>query len=345
MRSLVVGLIAAREMLTAPVLAFAVSLLAALPAGSQTDSFLDAFQSLERPSASERLLSALPADQLNGLYRTALMNPVSHLSQVPKYDPTGVIGFCFGRAMAAHLTARQGFHINPSSIYKLFIVGDMRSNPRTPEWRFHVTTIVPVYGGGQVRWVAIDPIMSAPMTAAQWMRAVRDGWDRWHGVAGGKARFFLTPASAVLPDIRVLPEPESGQHLIELNFVPEENGLQPSALWANALQTTETVYALDEAQAARFFLVTSSLSSTRFDFDGIQINSDYITYNSYFAELLQTFTVGVATEAATLVPLKTSFRPKSMRSSVNVKSPLGFNLAPFSSATKKIEIKHETDSL
>lgn len=308
-------------------------LFSAIAMGSaQAAELLDVFQTLERPSAAEKLISALPAGQLSSLYRMTYNNPVSTLNQVAIYDPTGIIGFCFGRAMAAHLTARQSFHLNPSSIYKLFIVGDLRSNPSQPEWRFHVTTILPVYGNGQVQWVAIDPIMSTPLTVAQWIQSVRAGWDAWHGTPGGKAHFYLVPASAVLPDIRSLPSPESGRHLIELNFDPRAHGIQPNALWANALQTSEPIHVLSEAQAAQYFLVTYENAPTGFDFDGIQINSDYIAYNGYFADLLRTFTSSRSRQksaAAPLTPLKMKFDPVSERLLLRTsETPLGFNLAP-----------------
>lgn len=236
--------------------------------------------------------------QLKSLYRDAIQNPVATLDRVEGYDPDGIIGFCFGRAMAAHLLARR-MGLSPESIRKLFIVGDLRSDPEKPEWRFHVTTVV---RGPDNRWYAIDPIMFhgsyAPLTVAAWIKNVRQGWDSWHG-GPAKAKLYLTPADAVLPDITTLPEPEDGSKLNQLNFDPVAHGILPSkeSLARFGIPvTTETIHELDTTLAHDYFLTTDESVETRFDFIGISINGEPIPYRGYFTDLIASLKGDVPTE-------------------------------------------------
>jgi len=300
---------------------------------AQKSSMLTSYTELSTTQPAETTLAALPGDQLAVLYQTTLVNPVSHFSQLTKYDPTGIVGFCFGRAMTAHLTARKEFHVKPTAIYKLFVIGDLRSVAAKPEWRFHVTTILPVGTGGRTKWMAIDPIMRQPLSVAEWMTKVRRGWDSWHGTAGGKARFFLVSNEAILPDIRILPEPETGERIIELNFVPETAGIRSSEEWATTLGTNDTIYALSETEMNRFFLVADSKSpKTMFSFSGIKINDQYIPYNNYFADLLATFTVKRVAPSQPLMSfgdvMMTAPAPDPAAESLDSSpAPMGFDLS------------------
>ncbi len=69
-------------------------------------------------------------------------NPIGSCSL--NYEPGGVkIGFCFGRAIIAHIEAlRYGVH--PSSIKKIWVVGDMQ------EWGHHVATMIKTESGWKV---------------------------------------------------------------------------------------------------------------------------------------------------------------------------------------------------
>ena len=92
------------------------------------------------------------AGQIAQLYAGLVRNPVSRLERLDEYDPSGAIGFCYGRAMSAQLMASR-LGLETKSIRKLFIVGDLRSNPAKRDWRFHVTTIVRNDRG---EWIALD---------------------------------------------------------------------------------------------------------------------------------------------------------------------------------------------
>ena len=91
------------------------------------------FRSLQTPKAGSSLRSSLSINQTHELYRDTLQNPVTRLEALSPYDPTGFIGFCFGRAMAAQLHARKQQKLDPKVIFKLFVIGDLRANPEKPE--------------------------------------------------------------------------------------------------------------------------------------------------------------------------------------------------------------------
>ncbi len=249
----------------------------------------DAYQEIfrpERPGGRPTLSSR----ERRALYQATVENPVAALdpARVAQYDPQGIIGFCFGRAMTAQLGARK-LGLALPSLRKLFIVGALCAGctkpEDAPEWRFHVTMLVRGAGG---QWYAIDPIMYesgayVPLTMERWIERVRAGWDRYHGGAP-RAKLYLAPPDAVMPDLTSLPSPETGTHLIELNFVPEEHGLRADT----SLVRGEKIYVLDDSASDRYFLTTSEPAGDRFQFLDISINGDRISYNGYFADLLKT---------------------------------------------------------
>lgn len=251
---------------------------------------LKQFEQLSLHKPSEVTKTHLSKSEIASLYRKTLHNPISELtdSNTMKYDPDGIIGFCFGRAMSAHLTARQSHQLDSKSIFKLFIVGDLRSNSEKPEWRFHVTTVVPSLNGNKKSWVAIDPIFGKPLLVGDWIKEVKKGWDSYHKDSKGKARLYLVSANAVLPDIRLMPEPESGEHLIELNFDNNKHGIKTSQIWSNRFQTNEPIFSLTSDQEKKYFLVTEQ-GPTQYSFLGLTVNTEVIGYKNYFVDLLAYF--------------------------------------------------------
>jgi hypothetical protein len=232
--------------------------------------------------------------ELTILYKKSANHPVSKLSAIDKYDPTGLIGFCFGRAMAAQLLARQ-MGLDPHSIQKVFIIGALCSTCSKPEdpieWRFHVTTMV---RGPKNQWYAIDPIYPQqnfkPVLASQWITFVRKGWDSYQSEP--RAYLYSTNSSAIMPDIRTLPNPESGNHIIELNFKPDEHEIPrlSSQLLKNEYGITnnkEVIYSLNQEKADSLMLTAYHFDATnRFQFLDITINNTYLSYNGYFVDLI-----------------------------------------------------------
>ncbi len=89
-------------------------------------------------------------------------NPVTGRAKSHHYDPDQEIGFCFGRAMTAHLLALEA-GVSKDSILKLFAVGNFTSG--STEWRYHVTTIIRDANDG---WWTIDSFFGYPMRPAEW---------------------------------------------------------------------------------------------------------------------------------------------------------------------------------
>jgi len=218
-------------------------------------------------------LKALSYVQREFLYDSAANHKIADVSQLYKYDPQGIIGFCFGRAMTVHLIAlRMG--LKPESIRKLFIVGALKEHGQIL-WRFHVTTLVL---GDDNTWYAIDPIVGNPLAIQHWMKRMRSIYDKQ-----AEAKFYIVPTSAVLPDLRVVPEmeKETGEHLIEVSFAPDgKTGITPKT----GLES-RTYEASNEASQA-FFADVFTAGAGKFDFLSITINGNNISYNNYFVDLL-----------------------------------------------------------
>ncbi len=232
------------------------------------------FYQIDSQSPSHLFTTSLERQKI---FELASQNPVASLEVESKYDPTGEIGFCFGRAMAVHLIARN-LGVETTSIRKLFVIGKLQQYEETP-WRFHVTTIVL---GQDHRWYAIDPIMTPPLSHGlpqpmhEWMRVVQETWDKEH-----KARFYVTSSNAVLPDIRQMVEieNETGKEIIELAFDPEE---KPGFL------RRKNVYLLSsEAEKTYFIDVKEEKPQDEFSFLGISVNQHLYDFNNYFVELLE----------------------------------------------------------
>lgn len=218
-------------------------------------------------------LQGLDARGRNYLFRAIRYNRVARLESLPRYDPDGELGFCFGRAMGTHLIARH-MGLAPDAIGKMFIIGDLKSGDVT-EWRFHVTTVVT---GEDGVLYAIDPIMSGPLSAREWIERVREIWDR-----KGEAKVYLTPASAILPDVRVFPDPknEKGENIIELSFDPTG---KPG--FSKVPSLGSRTYRLSASATIRYFIDAKEEPKDRFDFSGISINGKRYDYNNYFLDLL-----------------------------------------------------------
>jgi hypothetical protein len=234
----------------------------------------------ERPQTLPRLDYA----QREALFDRVLRHPVAALAAIQKYDPQGFIGFCFGRAMAVHLAARD-MGVHTEAIRKVFIVGALRENGAIV-WRFHVTTVV---RGDDHQWYAIDPIVGAPYTLQQWIHLMRRTYDKQ-----SEAFFYMTPATAVLPDLRLVPaiDAETGAHLIELSFNPAgRTGFVPRP------QLDSRLYELTTTAAGRFFTGTATPPPEGFSFADITINGATIGYNGYFHDLVASF----GRPAATLI--------------------------------------------
>jgi hypothetical protein len=214
------------------------------------------------------------AGQRSSLFKEAVTHPVAGPGVVGKYDPTGMIGFCFGRALCVDLIARQ-MGLAKKSLLKIFYVGDMRSNPEVPEWRFHVTTAVI---GDDGSLYAVDPIMRGPMLASEWIRYVQKIWD-----PQGKGKVYFTPPLAIMPDTRVFRDlaDEKGDRIIELKFDPAARKDEFRRIELDGLE----VFAMKQEIMEKYFLHIHDNSPNRFNWEAITINKDHIPFNGYFPAL------------------------------------------------------------
>ncbi len=266
----------------------------------------------------------LSSEEIQLLFHKTFNNSVAQLSSVKNYDPTGMIGFCFGRAMTAHLLARRlGLQIE--SVKKLFIIGDLRSNPLKPEWRFHVTTIIRDQNGS---WHTIDPIMYRHLTIREWVETMRTRWDNWQGENNNfQAKLYLTPPTTVIPNIG----DEYG--IINLEFNPEIHDFLKSAFWQKALELPEnekkfTIYQIDSNQVENFFIKTDG-QKEKFNFEGIAVEDSFFSYNNYFVDLLPTLFYEDFKESniESMNPLSSSPLSKTIKTDESSDFvPLGFNL-------------------
>ncbi len=229
--------------------------------------------------------SELKPKELQNILGQASENSVASLDSVGKYDPTGAIGFCFGRAYATQIYAELA-GVPKERIRKLFVIGDMRSGGmQSQEWRFHVTTVIQ---GADNRWYALDPI--APegriLSAAEWIQFVRKGWDRWHG---GKPRtkFYFVDADGMLPDVRNYPEGIVGIESdgAEYAFNPTAHGLGADAGIRTEFKE-EQVWTLSTEQTRKYFLHLGE-GETRFDFTQLTILDTPYDYHRYFEDFVE----------------------------------------------------------
>ncbi|MEL6546095.1 MAG: hypothetical protein AAFQ82_15815 [Myxococcota bacterium] len=260
------------------------------------------YEALQQAAGPGR--NALTLDQGREILAHARTHSVASIDALKRYDPEGIIGFCFGRSMLTHLLARQA-GLSESSIKKMFIVGDLRSTD-APEWRFHVTTMVRTDQG----WMALDPLLGRIMTAQAWVDKIQSVWDREK-----KAVLYTTDAKVVVPDLsKAIPIPEeTGDTLLELSFDPRARGFAPERLSG---QLRSPVWKADSALQSRYFS-SSEPSIKGFDFNGATINGNRIPYHGYFDDLfasLEGGTSGSSERKKTAGPTPQDLTPQALYS-------------------------------
>lgn len=139
-------------------------------------------------SSSKRKIG-LDDGEMHSLFREVYDHPVAAIAKVPKYEAYQKgIGYCFGRATAAHLTALKN-GVDKDSIRKIWALGDLRTGD--VNWRYHVTTAVRNKKG---EWIAIDPIFGRPMPVDEWYKEMKKFDHK------GNMRVFETEPKRMGPD-------------------------------------------------------------------------------------------------------------------------------------------------
>lgn len=266
-------------------------------AGFSTPAFADeneqvreAYVRVETDVTTAKKDSLLAGDR-QALFNYVRDHKVAALTaeNLKKYDPTGEVGYCYGRAMAVHLRARR-MGLRPEAIRKLFIIGDLRSGTAR-EWRFHVTTLVK---GDDLRWYAIDPLLvdgvgkNRPEPLEEWVRLIRNVWDKKKA-----AHLYMVESNSIVPDIRVFPwekTDEKGDKITDLIFDPSTaDGFKEKQIGG------EKVYVVNREQQAKHFLqAKEKVDADQFDFSRLKMTVldgdkrdelDY-DYHHYFQELV-----------------------------------------------------------
>lgn len=143
------------------------------------------FQPLELRNPSRRV--AVTPEVREKLFRDVMALPEVQASVCGSYQGSGKFGFCFGRALAAHLTALKS-GIDKRRIRKIWAIGDLRDNGR--KWKYHVSTIIQ---GEDGVWYAFDPSFGKILTAEEWYGKMQ-GWD-----VNQTARLYSTAAGQMFP--------------------------------------------------------------------------------------------------------------------------------------------------
>ncbi|RZA08733.1 MAG: hypothetical protein EOP11_03980 [Proteobacteria bacterium] len=119
-------------------------------------TLIDAVDGLPKPKPAAKRLPSLNPEQRAALLKLVDKHPVADAKFYDKYAPEGGTGFCFGRAITAHIEAlRMG--LDKESIKKIWIVGAMEGT--SDSWGHHVATIV---RGPKGKWYTIDPNYDTP---------------------------------------------------------------------------------------------------------------------------------------------------------------------------------------
>lgn len=132
----------------------------------------------ERPGR----ISTASKDKINSIFKAVADNPTAATCQLPTYDPTGRIGYCFGRAVAGHIEAlKQG--ISKDSIKKIWAVGSPSRDAMAKNWGYHVATAI---RGSDGKWYVMDTLYPKPLTVEEWYLSLTEK------NGSGKTRIYYT---------------------------------------------------------------------------------------------------------------------------------------------------------
>lgn len=137
-----------------------------------------ALHALPHAAREPNRLAGLNPAQMQALMDKLQSNEVTRIGHLCRYNyKPGSLkgwGFCFGRAMAAHLYA-LAMGVDKTQIRKVWAVGPMKTGESW--WRFHVATMV---RGTDGKWWALDPLTnSKPVLMESWQRSMEVRNRQW----------------------------------------------------------------------------------------------------------------------------------------------------------------------
>lgn len=260
---------------------------------------------------SPSVLTSLNEGQRRKLLEVVSQNEVASLAKLNVYDPpqnnqpTGEIGYCYGRAMAAHLLARR-MGLAESAMKKIFAAGDMQNE--TVRWRFHMAALV---AGEDGKLYAIDPIVPGlinrynrkhgtghdplnPVTPEFWTVLIREGYDNTerilqkypdlanHPEFTGTIKFYVADTDAIMVDMREVPanlETENGERINEILFNPlAKPGFSPVYFTDEDRAAGRIGYYLVESESAKrnYFMTRDEPLVDQFNFFDLEVTIFYI---------------------------------------------------------------------
>jgi hypothetical protein len=121
---------------------------------------------------------------------SAQSNSVTSLQAVQKYDSSGQIGFCFGRALDVQLRLSK-LGIESLNMSKIFVVGQLKYQGHF--WNFHMATMIRDSKNG---FVVVDPLQEQVMPYREWVSKVLA-----YEIKGklSRARIYVTEPRKFMP--------------------------------------------------------------------------------------------------------------------------------------------------
>jgi hypothetical protein len=229
-------------------------------------------------STSPVRCTSLGREERKMLYDWVARHKVAGLSELKRYDPKNIMGFCYGRAMAVNLAARR-MGLSPESIRKIFAIGRLGTGAVT-EWRWHVATLVM---GDDGLWYAMEfNLAHEPCNVDEWIEKVHTQKD-----PGRKAKFYSTSPDAITPDLRIFPaiNLETGGRIIELSFNPDGRvGI------IREKSTKAGKYRVYDSVLKDYLAIITIGEGKSFDFTKVTVNGIDYSSNNYFDDLLNSIT-------------------------------------------------------
>lgn len=129
--------------------------------------------------------------KIQEIYQRLKEHKVAKLSEVKKYDKPGNVGFCHGRATAAHYMLIEE-KVPQESILKVYALG--RFHFFGVDWTYHMATAVK---GNAGQWWVIDSIFEAPLEIKDWMIQVNERFSKQK--SNRHTRFYTSDPRKFLP--------------------------------------------------------------------------------------------------------------------------------------------------
>ncbi len=117
-------------------------------------------------------------------------NPVARLESSQSFDPSGQLGFCFGRALLVHYELLKA-GVKQEDLGKVFVAGQLRVGAQM--WNFHVAVVAL---DSKKNYLVIDPLLEKPVSLSEW-RAITSAYDIKGSLS--RARFYVTDPRKFLP--------------------------------------------------------------------------------------------------------------------------------------------------